>query len=167
MSRMRMIRGAMGVALSVLAVAGCGQQRISGTEAAGAALGAAAGGMLGTQLGGGWAQMAFTVGGVALGGVTGHMIGRRFEASDRALYGRALTSSLSTVPDGETVHWQNPETGLNGTIRPTRSYHRGNDGQLCRDFRAAVNFSSDVATESGTACQMADGQWILISEAFG
>lgn len=167
MSRTRLIGGAVGAALSALLVAGCGQQRFTGAEMTGASLGAAAGGVLGYQMGGGLAQTLFTAGGVLLGGATGYMIGRRFEPSDRAMYGQTLAVALAGADDGETLHWRNPETGRNGTVRPVRSYHRGGDDRLCRDYRSAVNFEVDVATGSGTACRDTDGRWNLIAEAFG
>ncbi len=167
MSRTRMIGGVVGAAISALAVAGCGQQRFTGAEMTGATLGAAAGGALGYQIGGGLMQSAFTAGGVLLGGATGYMIGRRLEPSDKALYGQTLSDALSGADDGETRHWLNPETGLNGTVRPVRSYHRGGDDQLCRDYRSAVNFNVDVSTGSGTACRIPNGRWTPIVEAFG
>ena len=166
MSRMRMIGVVVGAALSAAAIAGCGQQRFTGAEITGATLGAAAGGALGYQIGGGLMQTVFTAGGVLLGGATGYMVGRRLEPSDKAMYGQTLSDALSGADDGETRHWLNPETGLNGTIRPVRSYHRGND-QLCRDYRSAVNFDVDVSTGSGTACRTPDGHWAPIAEAFG
>ncbi len=166
MSRMRLIGGVMGAALSALALAGCGQQRFTGAEMTGATLGAAAGGALGYQMGGGLAQSVFTAGGVLLGGATGYMIGRRFEPSDKAMYGQTLSDVLSGADDGETRYWLNPETGLNGTIRPVRSYRRGED-QVCRDYRSAVNFDVDVSTGSGTACRAPDGRWTPVAEAFG
>ena len=166
MSRMRVIGAMTGAIISAFAVSGCEQPRYSLTGAAGAAIGGAAGGALGNQFGGGIMQTMFTAGGVILGGATGYAIGRRFEPSDKAMYGRTLSDALNGAGDGETRYWQNPETGLNGTIRPVRSYNRG-ENQMCRDYRSAVNFDIDVSTGAGTACRQPDGQWIPLAEAFG
>ncbi|MSP80949.1 MAG: glycine zipper 2TM domain-containing protein [Rhodospirillales bacterium] len=155
------------MALAALVATGCAQQRLTTTEMSATALGAAAGGVLGFQLGGGWARTLFTAGGSILGGATGYMVGRRLEMSDRAMYSQVLAEALAGSDDGETRHWLNPETGRNGTIRPTRSFHRGDGMQLCRDYRSAVNFESDVATGAGTACRAPDGQWVPITAAFG
>ncbi len=153
--------------LAVAIASGCAQQRITMTEATGAAMGAAAGGLIGMQIGGGTGQAIFAAGGSLLGGAAGYMVARRFAPSDRAMYNQTLAESLTSSDDGETRHWANPETGRNGTVRPVRSYHRGEDNQLCRDYRSAVNFESDVATGSGTACRTPDGQWNPITAAFG
>ena len=167
MKYLRQTSKGVAVALAALVASGCAQQRFSPTEMTATALGAAAGGLLGSQLGGGWAQTLFTAGGAALGGAAGYMVGRRFEASDRAMYSQVLAEALASSDDGETRHWLNPETGRNGTIRPTRSFHRGGEMQLCRDYRSAVNFETDVATGAGTACRAPDGQWVPIAAAFG
>lgn len=167
MRKSRRISKCVAAALAALVATGCGQQRFSGAELTGATLGTAAGGALGYQLGGGWGQALFTSAGALVGGTAGFMVGRRFAPSDRAMYSQVLAESLASSDDGETRHWFNPETGRNGTIRPIRSFHRGDANQLCRDYRSAVNFESDVATGTGTACLLPDGQWSPIVAAFG
>jgi surface antigen len=159
--------GVTTVLLAALVAGGCGQQRIGAYDAAGAAVGAAAGGLLGAQIGGGTGQALFTAGGSLLGGATGYMMARRFAPFDRAMYNQTLAETLAASDDGETRHWVKPDTGRSGTIRPVRSFYRGEDNQLCRDYRSAVNFESDVATGSGTACRGPDGQWVPIAAAFG
>ncbi len=159
--------GCTAAVLAMVMTSGCGQQRINVAEATGATIGAAAGGLVGSQIGGGWGQAFFTAGGSLLGGTAGYLVARRFAPSDRAMYNQTLAETLATSSDGETRYWTNPETGRSGTIRPVRSFHRGEEHQLCRDYRSAVNFESDVATGSGTACQSTDGQWNPISAAFG
>ena len=167
MRKSRRMSGCVAVALTALVAAGCAQQRFTGAEMTAVTLGAAAGGAIGYQIGGGWGQALFTAGGAVLGGTAGYMVGRRFAPSDRAMYNQVLAETLASSDDGETRHWLNPETGLNGTIRPIRSYHRGDEMQLCRDYRSAVNFETDVATGTGTACRSPDGQWQPIAAAFG
>ena len=167
MKKPRRISKCAAVTLAALVATGCAQQRFSGAEATGATLGTAAGGLIGWQLGGGLGQTLFTAGGALLGGTAGYMVGRRFAPSDRAMYNQVLAEALASSDDGETRHWLNPETGRNGTIRPIRSFHRGDEMQLCRDYRSAVNFESDVATGTGTACRAPDGQWNPIAAAFG
>jgi surface antigen len=159
--------GCVAAVLAVAVASGCSPQQLNVVEVTGATLGAAAGGLVGYQIGGGMGQAVFTAGGSLLGGAAGYMIARRFAPSDRAMYNRTLAESLSSSHDGETRHWANPETGRSGTIRPVRSYYRGEEYQLCRDYRSAVNFEIDVATGSGTACQQPDGQWNPITAAFG
>ncbi len=155
------------IALVAAIASGCAQQRLSNTEMATTSLGAAAGGAIGYSLGGGLGQTLFIAAGSILGGTAGYMVGRRFAPSDRAMYTQTLAEALDTSVDGETRHWLNPDTGLNGTIRPTRTYHRGEDNtQVCRDYRAAVNFDV-VTTGDGTACRGHDGQWTLIAATFG
>lgn len=153
--------------LAALMASGCGQQRFNAADITGATLGGALGGYVGNQIGGGLGQVFFTTSGALLGGAAGYMVARRFAPSDRAMYNQTLAESLTASHDGETRYWTNPETGLSGTVRPVRSFHRGEENQLCRDYRSAVNFETDVATGSGTACRDADGQWIPLAAAFG
>ncbi|MBM3950938.1 MAG: glycine zipper 2TM domain-containing protein [Rhodospirillales bacterium] len=159
--------GCTAVVLAALAASGCGQQHFNAADVTGATLGGALGGYVGHQIGGGLGQVFFTASGALLGGAAGYMIARRFAPSDRAMYSQTLAESLDTSNDGEIRYWSNPETGLSGTIRPVRSFHRGEENQLCRDYRSAVNFEMDVATGSGTACRAPDGQWIPLAAAFG
>lgn len=167
MRKSRRISNCVAVVLAALVATGCAQQRFSGAELTGATLGTVAGGALGYQIGGGWGQALYTSAGALLGGTAGFMVGRRLAPSDRAMYSQVLAESLASSGDGETRHWFNPETGRNGTIRPIRSFHRGDENQLCRDYRSAVNFEFDVATGTGTACRLSDGQWSPIAAAFG
>ncbi|MCC7016539.1 MAG: hypothetical protein IT564_04990 [Rhodospirillales bacterium] len=167
MRNSRRISVCVAAALAALIATGCAQQRFSGAEVTAATLGAAAGGAIGYQIGGGWGQALFTAGGTILGGTAGYLVGRRFAPSDRAMYNQVLAEALASSSDGETRHWLNPETGRSGTIRPIRSFRRGEESQLCRDYRSAVNFESDVATGSGTACRSSDGHWSPITAAFG
>lgn len=161
------LSGCIVALLAAVVASGCAQQRFNNADIAGATLGAAAGGLAGYQIGGGMGQAIFTAGGSLLGGAAGYMVARRFAPSDRAMYNQTLAESLASSDDGETRHWVNPETGRNGTVRPVRSYYRGEENQLCRDFRSAVNFETDVATSSGTACRLPNGQWSPITAAFG
>ena len=167
MRKSRRISNCAAWALAALVATGCAQQRFTATEMTATALGAAAGGAIGFQLGGGLTQTLFAAGGSVLGGTAGYMIARRFSMSDRAMYSQVLAEALVSSDDGETRYWLNPETGRGGTVRPTRSFHRGDGMQFCRDYRSAVNFEFDVATGAGTACRAPDGQWIPLTAAFG
>ena len=155
------------LALAAAMAGGCAQQRLTSAELVATPLGAAAGGAIGYSLGGGVGQSLFIAVGSMLGGTAGYLAARRFSMSDRAMYTQTLAEALDTSTDGEMRYWLNPDTGLNGTIRPIRTYHRGEDAQVCRDYRAAVNFRSSVTTGAGTACRGDDGQWTPIAAAFG
>jgi surface antigen len=151
------------IVLIALLAAGCGG-RMSTSEMVGAGLGLAAGGAIGYQFGGGLGQALSTAAGALIGGTAGYVIGRRLSPSDRAEYDRTAQQALAEAPDGGLRDWSNPSTGNSGIIRPVRSYHT--DGRLCRQYRATVAFDRDVLSGTGTACLQADGQWLVVSDAF-
>lgn len=162
--------GKIAVALLALTTAtGCANKNMENVSSGmlmGAGLGMVAGGFAGSYFGGGLANKMFIASGVVTGGVVGAAIGRKLEASDRALHDRTAGQALAAAGDGETVTWSNPETGSQGMVRPTRSYTAA-DGKPCREYRASVARAQDVFSGAGLGCQQADGRWQVIADEMG
>lgn len=149
-----------------LFLVGCSNSRVSPIELVGAGLGAAAGGLIGYQFGGGLGRILYTAAGSMFGSGVGYMAGRMLSESDLMAYEKTAKEALSHARDGEHLDWANAETGHRGIFRPTRTFN-GWDGRYCRDYRATVVLGPELKTAEGTACQQADGQWTPVTEQFG
>lgn len=166
---MRIYKSIIAGALA-LSVTGCTETmdrfgNVSMVELAATLGGAAAGGYVGAQFGGGFAKTAFIATGVMVGGSAGYAASRFLEQSDQAQHDSSARLALNTKPDGDVVRWQNPETGNSGIFRSVASFKSGN-GQLCRQYRSSVVMKDGVFSGSGTACQQADGNWLKLHEEF-
>ena len=156
------------IAAVVMAVslAGCANADMTREEMLGAAAGAAAGGFLGYQLGGGLLMNSLfaTIGTVA-GGAGGYYATRVLMGSDLAAYERTAQKGLAQADDGQILEWQNPETGNSGIFRTIRSFKMA-DGRYCRQYRATVSFEKNVRSGVGMACRQNGGQWQVVSDDF-
>ncbi len=152
----------------VLAVSlgGCANIDMTREEMLVTAAGAAAGGILGYQLGGGVIMSSlFATAGTVAGGAAGFYATRALLGSDRAAYDRTAQKGLASAEDGKILDWQNPDTGNSGIFRATRSFYTGN-GQYCRQYRTTVAFEKEVQSGNGMACLKADGEWQVVSDDF-
>jgi surface antigen len=72
----------------------------------------------------------------------------------------ALSTALDPQGNGETVNWDNPQTGAKGSFVAVAQAYPSDDG-VCRAFIA--NISAKEASESlrGTACRDKLGEWSL------
>lgn len=144
----------------LLATAGCETGRDK--EIGGTLLGAALGGFLGSQIGGGTGRLVATGAGVFLGGFLGQQIGRQLDEKDRLEAELAAQRALETSRAGETIAWNNPDSGASGSITPTRTYQRG-DNQYCREYQQTVTVGGQTQDAYGTACRQPDGSWKIQS----
>ena len=134
-------------------------------EVAGTLGGVAIGGYTGAQFGGGFAQTIFTATGVLFGGGTGYMISRTLGPLDLTLYENTVQAALASPKNGEVHRWSNPKSGHSGIFRTIKSYHRP-DGFTCRQYRSSVVFDDGVASAGGSACQQPDGRWLAYNDVF-
>ncbi|MBI3418684.1 MAG: glycine zipper 2TM domain-containing protein [Proteobacteria bacterium] len=119
--------------------------------------GAAAGGLLGNQFGKGTGNVIATAIGVGVGGWLGNEIGASLDNADRAKLQNAQYSSYN-APVGQTIRWNNPQTGNSGTFTPVRDGTAAN-GAYCREFQQTVVISGRQQQAYGTACRQPDGSW--------
>jgi surface antigen len=74
-------------------------------------------------------------------------------------YARAAAADVLRRGDkGNSVPWQNPQTGVGGNITPLASSH-SEDGLPCRDFLASYMSAGSQAWLQGSACRTARGEW--------
>ena len=151
-------RGGLAIALAaVLVLAACDND--TGTkETVGLLGGAVAGGLLGSQFGSGSGRLIMTGAGVLAGSMIGRNIGRNLDEKDRLEQQRAAQQALENTRSGQTVAWNNPDSGNSGTVTPTRTFENG-QGQYCRDINQTITIDGNTEQVTGTACRQADASW--------
>ncbi|MEJ0062329.1 MAG: RT0821/Lpp0805 family surface protein [Alphaproteobacteria bacterium] len=148
----------------MLALSACQTDSLSsvGTkEGVGTVGGAALGGLLGNQFGGGSGKTIATVAGVLLGGWAGNSIGVSLDRADQTYMGRAQSQAYS-APVGQQIVWSNPQNGNSGTIVPTRDGHDASTGAYCREYQTTVTVGGKKQAAYGQACQQPDGSWQVV-----
>ena len=120
----------------------------------GSAVGAAAGGLLGSQFGKGGGNTIMTITGVLAGALAGGYVGRQMDPVDQACIGRALENT----PTSQTVAWQNPDTKSSYWVTPTKTFQE-QDGTPCREYVTDAVIGGKREQVTGTACRQPDGSW--------
>lgn len=121
-------------------------------------IGAILGGVAGTQFGKGRGRAVSIIGGAVLGAVIGGEVGKSMQASDHD----QASQVLETVPTGQTISWNNPQTGRQYEMTPTRTYRTSNN-RPCRDYTSWVFVDGFEEQVKGRACRMPDGRWKMMS----
>ncbi|UEM23883.1 glycine zipper 2TM domain-containing protein [Skermanella mucosa] len=145
---------------SLLATAGCADG-IGTKQGVGTLGGAAAGGLAGSQFGKGKGQLAMTAGGVLLGALLGGEVGKSLDRADQA-YATQAANRAYDAPVGETIRWENPESGNYGTVTPIRDGRNTQTGQYCREFTQTIYVGGRAEQATGRACQQQDGTWQIV-----
>jgi surface antigen len=147
------------VALVALSLGACdtyGQKETGGTL-----IGAGLGGLLGSQFGGGTGKLAMTALGVVGGGLLGNQIGRSLDRADQA-YAMRASQQAAAAPIGETVTWNNPQSGNYGSYTPTREGYQTSTGAYCREYQQEIVVGGQRKQGYGQACRQPDGSWKVI-----
>lgn len=143
---------------AALALAGC---QAGPRQATGTLVGAGLGGLVGSHFGHGSGRLAATAIGTFAGAVIGSEIGRSMDRADRAYYQNAAARAQS-APVGETITWNNPESGNHGSITPTREGVHRETGAYCREYQQEIVVGGRVERGYGQACRQPDGSWKII-----
>ncbi|MCJ2054668.1 RT0821/Lpp0805 family surface protein [Methylobacterium sp. J-070] len=72
----------------------------------------------------------------------------------------ALSVALDPQGNGRPVKWDNPETGLHGSVNPTGLPYVAED-LICRNFLASVIGPGNSRFVRGTGCKPSGGPWTL------
>ena len=143
---------------AAIALTGC--QSAGEKESVGTVMGAIAGGVVGAQFGHGAGSVIGGAVGALVGGLIGNQIGASMDQSDREQANAAFVRS-TRVAVGETVYWNNEQTGHWGTYRPIRD-GESKMGYYCREFVTTVYVHGRTDKLYGTACRKPDGSWHAI-----
>ncbi|MBT3990681.1 MAG: hypothetical protein HON14_16195 [Rhodospirillaceae bacterium] len=150
------------VALVLFLAACSGNNRLTTGQTIGVIGGGIIGTYIGSQFGGGAGNLLFMAAGATLGGMAGFAYGDSLIPSDRAKFKDSAKVAMDNVSDGQVYSWTNPDTGVAGTIKPTRSYYV-DKGQLCRDFDASIAVDRQVGRTHGRACKISADAWFVDS----
>lgn len=145
--------------IALLATA-CSSSPYGEKQTVGTLGGAALGGLLGSQFGDGTGRLVATGAGVLIGGLIGSEIGRTMDEQDRMRANQAVTQAHQ-APLGETIVWNNPDSGHSGTVTPVRD-GTTSSGLYCREFQQTVTVGGRTETAYGTACRQPDGTWRIV-----
>ena len=152
-------------ALVALSTAACSGNPETGTgprENTGTLIGAVAGGLLGSQFGGGTGErVAAGLAGAAIGGLIGNRIGASLDDADKERAYAAQMDALEKGPSGAPVSWRNPDSGRYGTVVPGPAY--ADRGRNCRSFTHTIYIDGKPQTARGTACRNPDSTWTPVS----
>lgn len=147
------------VLAGMVALAGCAgpnpyqPQAWGGNQAAGTVVGGVTGGLIGSAVGG----TGGAVLGATLGAVLGNQVGYSLDAQAQQ---HAFYAAEAAFDTGQPQRWNDPR-GYYGEVVPEHPYYRG--PERCRNFthRMYVNGRQEVV--NGTACELADGSWRIVS----
>ena len=115
-------RGGLAIALAVVLVLAACDNDTGTRETVGLLGGAVAGGLLGSQFGSGSGRLIMTGAGVLAGSMIGRNIGRGLDERDRLQQEQASQQALENTRSGQTVAWNNPDSGNSGTVTPTQTF---------------------------------------------
>ncbi len=144
--------------ISTAAMTGCDTLNTAGNkQLIGGGTGAVLGGLAGSQVGKGSGRLWATGAGVLLGALAGSEIGSSLDKADQ-VYAQQASQRAYSAPVGETIRWNNPDSGNYGTITPTRD-GRTSSGAYCREYQQTIYVGGKQQSGYGTACQQPDGSW--------
>src|SRR6266536_2601298 len=136
MSFVRLIAAAL-AALSMAACAGTPETGQGPRENTGTLVGAVAGGLIGSQFGGGTGErIAAGLAGAALGGLIGNRIGAGMDDDDKRRAYAAQMQALEGGKSGAAVAWKNPDSGRYGSVVPGPAYQ--SNGMQCRQYTHTI-----------------------------
>ena len=140
--------------VSLPLIGGCASKMQTGT-----ALGALTGGALAYGLGQNSSKKElWTVLGIGLGAMIGQSIGQQLDERDQYLMAQTFEFAMEKAPTNETAKWENPDTGVGGSVTPTKTYST-TEGTPWREFTTSVSIGGQTEQAYGTACRQADGSW--------
>jgi surface antigen len=162
-ARMHIIRFGFAaiVAASLAACSATPETGQGAKENTGTLLGALAGGLIGSQFGGGTGErVAAGLAGAAIGGLIGNRIGAGMDDEDKQRAYAAQMQALEGGRSGTAVAWKNPDSGRYGSVVPGPAYQ--SNGQQCRQYTHTIYISGRPEVARGTACRNPDGTWTAV-----
>ncbi len=154
------------LALAAMVPISACQSDIGAKQGFGTIAGAAAGALLGSQIGvaGDEGQIIAIAVGTLAGAALGSEVGRSLDRADQLALQQATQTTLETARSGEPLPWLNPDSGNNGTVI-AQSPYSNRTGQYCREYTQTINIGDRTEQAYGTACRQPDGTWQIVSDS--
>lgn len=131
------------------------------TRAIGAVAGAVVGAFIGYQFGNGTGQTIMSLLGAAAGGAGGYYAADYVIKRDQKKMKKAVYEGLTATSVGETVYWQNRDTGSAGSFTILRAFESA-DGRQCREFVTNIMGELKTVKQQQTACRIHNGAWEVV-----
>jgi surface antigen len=157
----RTVAKTLAIALIAASLAACTGAPGS-KENGGTLVGAALGGLMGSQIGNGRGQLAAVAVGTLMGAFLGREVGQSLDRADRLYARRAATRGLEHNRSGASTTWSNPDSGHHGSFTPVRTYRKPS-GRYCREYQQTVTVGGRTEQAYGTACRQPDGSWQIVN----
>lgn len=141
------------ILVCLISINGCATMDKGQNEQAGVIIGGILGGVLGSQVGKGDGRTAAIIVGTLVGAAIGGSVGQSMDDADRL----KTAESLETVRTGEPTTWENPDSGNEYTVTPTRTYE--DTTGPCREYTVDAKIGGKTEQVYGTACRQPDGSW--------
>lgn len=77
---------------------------------------------------------------------------------DQSSMSHALNKALEVNMSGDSLSWNNPDSGRSAAFTPVRTY-QDKAGKFCREYRKDVTSEAKTNTTFGLACRNETGQW--------
>lgn len=130
---------------------------VLGGAAGGAAIGAAAGGGRDAAIGAGVGALVGLIGGLA--------VGHNLDVRDCEQAQQAL-AQMRYAPTGQSVAWEDPQTGSKGSYTPVSDESQQTNGQFCRQVRQDTTLQGHQATtQMVLTCRTPDGDYKTVQAA--
>lgn len=148
------------VVLAAALLGGCAND-MGQKQGAGTLLGGIGGAVAGAQFGKGSGQLAATAIGTLLGAYAGSELGKSLDRADQMAASQAQSAAYA-APVGQTIRWNNPQSGNYGTYTPVRDGYEQGSGAYCREYQTTVTVGGRTENAFGTACRQPDGSWKVV-----
>jgi surface antigen len=125
-------------------------------EGVGTLTGAVAGGLIGSQIGGGSGRVVAGALGAVAGGLLGNAIGRSLDEQARQQAYAAEYRALEHGAPGAPVAWRHDD--YYGTVTPG-PYSERSGYARCREYAHTIYIDGRPETARGVACRQSDGTW--------
>lgn len=116
--RNRFVLALLAAAVTLSGCAGMQDNEMFSKENLGTVIGAGAGVLLGSQVGGGDGRKLAMLAGAMAGGYLGKTIGARLDERDRLALAQQTNQVLSGMQDGQSGHWRSEHSDASATITP-------------------------------------------------
>lgn len=123
--------------------------------------GAVVGGVLGSKIGKGTGNAVAIGAGTLIGAALGNSIGQSLDRADLMYQQQAASRALETHQPGQPLPWNNPQSGVSGTVVP-QNYYQTADGSYCREYSQTINVGGRIEQGYGRACRQQDGTWRIV-----
>lgn len=81
------------------------------------------------------------------------------ESSDRSMANEKLQLALEKSLSGESTRWQNPVSGVSGSVTPLKTW-KTSEGTYCRSYSEKITLSSGQSlNREGVACRAENAVW--------